>query len=297
MVRTFGGVCLAATLALLSSCAGDAGDDGGQADLGTSLTTGSGLTTTSEAPATTATTTATTSTTVATTTAVVVTPAPTVASPTQPVVAVQDPTAPRDNCSAAGQPPDGATNVQATYAFIDNDDEADIVWLYDAMDGTHLQVRTARGGDDIRLPYSKGSVAVGKGQVDRTVDSGEPEEILAVTANEAGQRLVGIYGFVVKTGCIEPFVFEGGAPFVYLVSRTGTLSGLQCVSDGVTGHLEGTVAVPGESTFATSRMVYEREGRRLSPSNTQSGTVPAAAAELMAKGSDVTGCSLSGPAF
>ena len=297
MVRTFGSVCLVATLALLSSCAGDAGEDAGPADLGTSVTTGSSLTTTSDAAATTTTTPATTATTAATTTSVTVTPAQTVATPPQPVVPVPDSTAPRDNCSAAGQPPDGATNVQATFAFLDNDDEADTVWLYDAMDGTHLQVQTARGGDDIRLPYSKGSVAVGKAQVDRTLEGGEPEEIVAVTADQAGQRLVGVYGFVVKTGCIEPFLFDGGSPFVYLVSRNGTLSGLQCVSDGVTGHLEGTLAVPAGSTFNTTRMVYKRDGRRLLPESAESGTVSAAAAGLMAAGTDVSGCSLSGPAF
>jgi hypothetical protein len=228
---------------------------------------------------------------------VTVTPAPSVASSTQPVVSTADPTAPRDNCSAAGSPPDGATNVHATFAFIDNDDEPDTVWLYDAMDGTHLQVRTARGGDDIRLPYSKGSVAVGKAQVDLAPGNGEPEEIVAVTADETGQRLVGVYGFVVKSGCIEPFLFDGGSPFVYLVSRTGTLSGLQCVSDGVNGHLEGTLAIPAGPNFTTTRMVYKRDGRHLVPASAESGSVPASAAEMMAKGTDVVGCSLTGPAF
>jgi hypothetical protein len=225
------------------------------------------------------------------------TSAPSVAPSTQAVVSTPVSTAPRENCSAAGGPPDGATNVQATFAFIDNDDQPDTVWLYDAMDGTHLQVRTARGGDDIRLPYSKGSVAVGKAQVDLAPGTGEPEEIVAVTADKAGQRLVGVYGYVVKSGCIEPFLFDGGSPFVYLVSRLGTLSGLQCVSDGVNGHLEGTLAIPTGQNFATTRMVYKRDGRRLIPESAESGTVAATAAQAMAAGTDVVGCALSGPAF
>jgi hypothetical protein len=284
-------------LVLLSACAGDAGDDAGQPGLGTSVTAGSSPATTSDTAATTTTTIAATTTSAVPATSVTVTPAPSVASSTQPVVSTADPTAPRDNCSAAGQPPDGATNVQATLAFLDNDDLPDTVWLYDAMDGTHLQVRTARGGDDIRLPYSKGSVAVGKAQVDLAPGTGEPEEIVAVTADKAGQRLVGVYGFVVKSGCIEPFLFDGGTPFVYLVSRMGTLSGLQCVSDGVNGHLEATLAIPAGSTFSTTRMVYKRDGRRLVPASAESGTVPATAAEAMAAGTDVAGCALSGPAF
>jgi hypothetical protein len=261
------------------------------------VTTASGLTATSGAPAATTTTPEATTTTAGPPASVTTTSAPSVAPSTQPVVSTAVSTAPRDNCSAAGQPPDGATNVHATSAFIDNDDQPDTVWLYDAMDGTHLQVRTARGGDDIRLAYSKGSVAVGKAQVDLAPGAGEPEEIVAVTADETGQRLVGVYGFVVKSGCIEPFLFDGGSPFVYPVSRAGTLSGLQCVSDGVNGHLEGTLAVPSGSNFATTRMVYRRDGRRLVPESAESGTVAASAAQAMAAGTDVVGCALSGPAF
>jgi hypothetical protein len=208
----------------------------------------------------------------------------------------------RENCGGTPEPPAGAQRLQSTFLDVDADSREDVVWLYDAPDGTHLHLRTGRGvTDDFVLGYGQGAVAVGSGQVDLAMgseDSGLPQEIVAVTSAGDGKRLVGVYGFLIRTGCVEPFVFSQGAPFVYLVSRDGTLSGLACVNDGVNGYLEGTVATPGATgAFATTRLVYKRDGRRLVPQTSQSGTVPAAAAEAMAAGTDVVGCSLSGPAF
>ena len=159
------------------------------------------------------------------------------------------------------EPPAGAQGLQAAFLDVDADNREDVVWLYDAADGTHLHLRTGRGvTDDFVLGYGQGAVAVGSAQVDLAVGSqtpGMPQEILAVTSAGDGKRLVGIYGFIIKTGCIEPFVFSQGAPFVYLVSRTGTLSGLICVNDGVTGHVEGTVATP-----AAERLRHDPAGVR-----------------------------------
>ena len=204
---------------------------------------------------------------------------------------------------AAAEPPAGATGVQATFADIDADTRADVVWLYDAADGTHLHIRTGRGvADDIVLGFGKGSVAVGIAQVDLaagTPDPGTAQEIVAVTSDGDGRRLVGVYGFALNTGCLETFVFDQGNPFVYLVSKNGNLSGLRCVSDGVTGHLEALTATPaGADAFSTSRLVFGRIGRRLVAVSYETGNLPAPAdAGVLATDSDVTGCSLSSPAF
>ena len=164
-----------------------------------------------------------------TTAAPPVTPTPTAASP-PPSVATGPETRGRQNCAGTPEPPAGAQGLQATFLDVDADNREDVVWLYDAPDGTHLHLRTGKGvTDDFVLGYGQGAVAVGSGQVDLAVGSqtpGMPQEILAVTSAGDGKRLVGVYGFIIKTGCIEPFVFSQGAPFVYLVSRTGTLSGL-----------------------------------------------------------------------
>ena len=137
---------------------------------------------------------------------------------------------------------------------------ARFLWLYDAADGTHLHVRTGRGvADDIVLPFGKGAVAVGVAQVDLAVgaaEPGTPQEILAVTSDGDGRRLVGVYGFALNTGCLESFVFDQGNPFVYLVSNAGNRSGLRCVSDGVTGHVEALTATPAAGdSFTTTRLV------------------------------------------
>ena len=164
---------------------------------------------------------------------------------------------PRTRCEAAADPPPTATALQATFADVDADTRPDVIWIYDAPDGTHLHLRTGRGAtDDIVLDYGQGAVAVGSAQVDLAVgapDPGAADEILAVTSDGDGRRLVGVYGFAINTGCLESFTFNQGAPFVYLVSRNGSLSGLRCVSDGVTGHLEGLTAVPSKATPSPRR--------------------------------------------
>ena len=189
---------------------------------------------------------------------------------------------PGECVGAAAEPPAGATGVQATFADIDADTRADVVWLYDAADGTHLHIRTGRGvADDIVLGYGKGSVAVGIAQVDLaagTPDPGTAQEIVAVTSDGDGRRLVGVYGFALNTGCLETFVFDQGNPFVYLVNKNGNLSGLRCVSDGVTGHLEALTATPaGVDAFSTSRLVFGRIGRRLVAVSYETGNLPAPA--------------------
>ena len=246
-----------------------------------------------------------TTTTTPPTTAAPITPAPTAAPPTQAVTIQPQTSTPRTRCEAAADPPATATALQATFADVDADTRPDVIWIYDAPDGTHLHLRTGRGAtDDIVLAYGQGAVAVGSAQVDLAVGAPEPgaaDEILAVTSDGDGRRLVGVYGFAINTGCLESFTFNQGAPFVYLVSRNGSLSGLRCVSDGVTGHLEGLTAVPssGGDAFATTRLVFGRlTGRRLVPITYESGSLPGPADDptLLATG-DVSGCTLSTPAF
>ena len=103
------------------------------------------------------------------------------------------------------------------------------------------------------------------------------------------------------TGCLQSFTFDQGNPFVYLISRQGTLSGLRCVNDGVNGHLEGFTASPAPGdAFTTNHLVFGRQvnTRRLVPVSYDSGTLPAPAdPAALALGSDITGCSLSQPAF
>ena len=293
-----------AAASLVAACSSAGSDDSGSAasapatSAPESTTSLVEVTTSSAAPTTTTTTAAPTTT---STTAVPVTPTPTAAS-SPPPVATGAETRGRENCGGAPEPPAGAQRLQATFLDVDADGREDVVWLYDAPDGTHLHLRTGRGvTDDFVLGYGQGAVAVGSAQVDLAMGSetsGLPQEIVAVTSAGDGRRLVGVYGFLIRTGCVEPFVFSQGAPFVYLVSRSGTLSGLTCVNDGVTGHLEATLATPaGADAFATTHLVYMRDGRRLIPQTSQSGTITAAAAAAMAAGTDIVGCSLSGPAF
>ena len=55
-----------------------------------------------------------------------------------------------------------AANLKATYADVDADGRIDVLWMYDAADGTHLQVRTGRAAtDNVVLGYGNGAVAVG----------------------------------------------------------------------------------------------------------------------------------------
>jgi hypothetical protein len=193
--------------------------------------------------------------------------------------------------------------MQSALADVDGDGRLDALWLYDTLQGTHLHLRTGRGAaDDIVLPYGKGAVSVGTGQVDLAVGSAEPgtpQEILAVTGGGDGQRLVGVYGFAIKSGCLVPFQFKGGNPFVYLISQVGNRSGLRCITDGVTGHLEGLTATPNaDGSFATTRQVFKRDNRQLLVDVFEPGTLPAPAnPALLALHSDLTGCSLSVPVF
>jgi hypothetical protein len=259
------------------------------------ITTSGDLPTTTLAPVTT----------VAATIAPPITPTPTVAPPPPTAVTAPPTTAARPNCFAASDPPADAANLKATYADVDADGRIDVLWMYDAADGTHLQVRTGGGAaDNVVLGYGNGAVAVGSGQVDLalgTADPGSPQEILAVTSAGDARRLVGVYGFAIATGCLQSFTFDQGNPFVYLISRQGTLSGLRCVTDGVNGHLEGYTASPvGGDAFTTNHMVFGRQpnSRRLVPISYDSGTLPAPAdPAVLAVGSDITGCSLSQPAF
>jgi hypothetical protein len=69
------------------------------------------------------------------------------------------------------------------------------------------------------------------------------------------------------------------------------------VNDGVNGHVEGTVATPAGSAFDTTRMVYGRDGRRLIPVSSESGTLAATDTAGLSAGSDVVGCALSRPVF
>jgi hypothetical protein len=219
------------------------------------------------------------------------------------VVTAPPSTAERTHCIAAADPPADAANLQATFADVDADGRIDVLWLYDAADGSHLQVRTGRGAtDNILLGYGQGTVAVGSGQVDLAMgaeNNGAAQEILAVTSAGEGRRLVGVYGFAINTGCLQSFTFDQGNPFVYLISRQGTLSGLHCANDGVTGQLQGITANPiGGDAFTTNTLTFRRDGRKLLPDKFQSGNLPAPAdPAALAVGSDITGCSLSHSAF
>jgi hypothetical protein len=298
----------AAVSCLLAACGSGGGEaaptptegDGATTSAATSssvnaITTSGDLPTTTLAPVTT----------VAATIPPPITAAPTAAPPPPPVVTAPPTTAERPHCFAASDPPPDAANLKATFADVDADGRIDVLWLYDAADGTHLQVRTGRGAtDNVVLGYGNGAVAVGSGQVDLalgTADPGSPQEILAVTSAGDARRLVGVYGFAIATGCLQSFVFDQGNPFVYLISRQGTLSGLRCVTDGVNGHLEGFTASPaGGDAFTTNHLVFGRQAntRRLVPLSYDSGTLPAPAdPAVLAMGSDITGCSLSQPAF
>jgi hypothetical protein len=298
----------AAVSCLLAACGSGGGEaaptpseGGGTATSAATTSSVNAMTTSGDLPSTTLA----PETTVATTVAVPVTPAPTAAPPPPPVVTAAPTTAPRAQCIAAFDPPADAANLKATYADVDADGRIDVLWLYDAADGTHLQVRTGRGAtDNVILGYGTGAVAVGSGQVDLAMgsaDPGTPQEILAVTSAGDARRLVGVYGFAIATGCLQSFTFDQGNPFVYLISRQGALSGLRCVNDGVNGHLESFTASPAAGdAFTTTHQVFGRQDktRRLVPVSYDSGTLPAPAdPAALALGSDITGCSLSQPAF
>ena len=144
---------------------------------------------------------------------------------------------------------------------------------------------------------------MGSAQVDLAVgapDPGTTDEILAVTSGGDGRRLVGVYGFAINTGCLESLRLRPGHALRLPGQPQREPVGLRCVSDGVTGHLEGLTAVPsGGDAFATTRLVFGRNaGRGLVPISYESGSLPGPADDptLLATG-DVSGCSLSTPAF
>jgi hypothetical protein len=293
---------------LLAACGNGGGDTGPSLTPGDATSVAGAPTSSLNAHSTSAdlaTTTVAPVTTAAPTTAAPATPAPTAAPPPQSVAPPppsSDPAA-RTHCLAPPDPPADASALQATFADVDADGRVDVLWLYDYPDGTHLQVRTGRGAtDNLLLPYGTGAVAVGAGQVDLaigTADPGTAQEIFAVTSGGDGRRLVGVYSFAINTGCLNPFTFDQGNPFVYLISRQGTLSGLRCVNDGVNGHIEGLTASPAAGdSFTTSRLVFGRIGRRLVPVSYETGSLaPPVDPAAIAAGSDVTGCSLSRSAF
>ena len=224
--------------------------------------------------------------------------------PAHPVTSAAKPAAPKVQCLAAPAPPSTAKNVQTLSGDIDGDGTADSVWLYDLTDGPHLQIRTARGATSaVPLGFGKSVVSLGFAQVDYapgTADPGVEQEILAVASQPDGTRLVGLYGYVKATGCVDLFKFGSGAPFVYLVSRTGTVSGLRCVSDGRTAHLAGVTATPSTPTaYLTHTVVFGRDdGRSLHPVLSSDGrlNLPHDRPALVADGT-VVGCTLTRPIY
>jgi hypothetical protein len=186
---------------------------------------------------------------------------------------------------------------------IDGNGLPDAVWLYDLADGPHLQVRTDRGATDaIPLGFGQQTAALGLTQVDLVVGGAEPgtaQEILAAASVPDGTRLVGVFTFALRTGCIDEFLYSSGTPFVYLVSRNGTYSGLQCLADNVADHLASISASPtSATTYATEQLIFVRNGKRLEPLMAVPGTytLPADEGALTAAG-DITGCQLSRPLF
>jgi hypothetical protein len=241
--------------------------------------------------------------TVASSAAAPATPSPSVAAPPPPVAPAPTTTVAGQHCPAIADPPADAQNLQSMLGDLDGNGQPDAIWLYDLADGPHLQIRSDRGVTDaIRLGYGQQTVALGLSQVDLVVgaaDPGTPQEILAVVSGSDGTRLVGVYTLALKTGCLDEFEFSGGNPFVYLVGRNGTYTGLHCVGDGLTYHLEAVTAAPtSATTYSTDHLVFRRNGKRLEPLLSVAGTLtlPTDQAALTDAG-DVTGCQLSRPLF
>jgi hypothetical protein len=299
MARRRGVLAIVAASALVTAC-------GALDDAGTSTTSAplSSLDTYKIAPSTTVlSTTEPPPTTAASSTAAPASPSPTVASSPPPVVQAPSTTLAGQHCQSAPDPPAEAKNLQSLLGDLDGNGNPDAIWLYDLADGPHLQIRSDRGVTDaIRLGFGDQTVALGLSQVDLVVgaaDPGTPQEILAIVAGADGSRLVGVYTLALRNGCLDEFEFPSGAPFVYLVGRNGTYTGLQCAADGATSHLVAISAAPTSSTtYATDHIVFRRNGKRLEPLMTVPGTLtlPADQAKLTASG-DVTGCYLSRPAF
>jgi len=238
------------------------------------------------------------------TTLPVITLPPGATFPAHPVTLAPKPTAPKVQCLAAPAPPATAKNLQTLSGDIDGDGTSDSVWLYDLTDGPHLQIHTARGATaTVPLGFGKATVSLGFAQVDYAPGAAEPgveEEMLAVASQPDGTRLAGVYGYVKATGCVEMFRFGSGASFIYLISRTGTISGLRCVSDGHSAHLAGITATPASPTlYQTHSFVFGKgDGRTLSPVLSSDGhlVLPHDRAALAAAG-DIVGCTLTRPVF
>ena len=78
--------------------------------------------------------------------------------------------------------------------------------------------------------------------------------MLAAVSQADGTREVGVYYYAKSTGCLENFQFASNAPFWYLISRTGTVTGLQCTGDALGAHLEAISATPSPTSGAPSRI-------------------------------------------
>jgi hypothetical protein len=299
MARRRGVVAIVAATALVTACG--ALDDAGVPD---SSAPASSLDTYKIAPSTTVlSATEAPPTTAVSSTAAPAASSPTVASSPPPVASAPSTTLAGQHCQSAPDPPAGAKNLQSLLGDLDGNGRADAIWMYDLADGPHLQIRSDRGVTDaIRLGFGQSTVSLGLSQVDLVVgasDPGTPQEILAIAGAADGTRLVGVYTLALRNGCLEEFEFPSGAPFVYLVGRNGTYTGLQCAADGSTSHLVATSASPtSATTYSTAHIVFRRNGKRLEPLMSVPGTItlPADQAKLTASG-DVTGCYLSRPAF
>jgi hypothetical protein len=244
-----------------------------------------------------------TSTTAPSSAATPVSPPPSVAPPPPIVVAPATSIGDRTNCQAPIAPPVEARNIQTISGDIDGNGLPDAVWLYDLADGPHLQVRTDRGRTDaIRLGFGQQAATLGLTQVDLVVGGAVPgtaQEILAAATVPDGSRLVGVFTFALKTGCLDEFLYSSGSPFVYLISRKGTYTGLKCIADNFASHLVSVSASPtSATTYATEQLIFYRNGKRLEPLMAVPGTytLPADQGALAAVG-NITGCQLSRPLF
>ena len=170
-------------------------------------------------------------TTIASSTAAPATPSPTVAPPPPPVAPDPSTSWPVKHCqcrtrSARRRRRTSSRCSATSMGMAAATRSGSTTW----PDGPHLQIRSDRGVTDaIRLGFGQQAVALGLSQVDLIVggaDPGTPQEILAVVSGSDGTRLAGVYTLALRTGCLDEFEFPSGSPFVYLVGRNGTYTGL-----------------------------------------------------------------------
>jgi hypothetical protein len=229
---------------------------------------------------------------------------PAAASSTLPVTTSTSTTAAtKQQCLTSTTPPATAKNLQVVNGDVDGDGAPDSVWIYDMPDGPHLQIHTSHGATDaFPLGRGKAAAAVGLVNVDGapgTANPGTGQEVMAAVSQADGTRLVGVFYYARATGCLENFQFASNAPFWYLVSRTGAVTGLHCTSDAFSSHLEAISADPtSKTTYHWRRIVFGRDVHRLVPLISADGTLtlPKDQATLAADG-NVTGCILSRPLF